>query len=101
VETLINLCKIVSNINNLNVCSYEEALHPMGFKAVSIVDNEMAIGPRKVSSEKILLCWACRSNHAIYVTKFSLIGCIACSSTLIIHFTSSFFSLNSEKNEDR
>ena len=72
----------------------------MGFKAVSIVDNEMAIGPRKVY-EKILLCWACRSNHAIYVAKFSLIGCIACSSALIIHFTSSFFSLNSKKNEDR
>lgn len=86
-ETLINLYKIVSNINNLNLCSYEEVLHPMGFKAVSIVDNEMAIGPRKVC-EKILLCWACKSNHAIDVTNFSLIGCIACSSSLIIHFTS-------------
>jgi hypothetical protein len=62
----------------------------LGFKAVSIVDNEMAIGPRKVC-EKILLllsrnllCWAC--NDAIDGTKFSLIGCMACSSSLINHF---------------
>ena len=28
--------------------SYEEALHPMGFKAVTIADNELAIEARKV-----------------------------------------------------
>ncbi|KAF5950446.1 hypothetical protein HYC85_012439 [Camellia sinensis] len=28
-------------------CSYEEFLNPIGFKAVSIVDNELAIAPRK------------------------------------------------------
>nr|CAN68137.1 hypothetical protein VITISV_035654 [Vitis vinifera] len=31
----------------VSVADYEEVLHPMGFKAVSIVDNKMAIGPRK------------------------------------------------------
>ncbi|XP_059447026.1 probable thiol methyltransferase 2 [Corylus avellana] len=31
----------------VSVSDYEEVLHPMGFKAVSIVDNEMAIEPRK------------------------------------------------------
>ncbi|CAL1404738.1 unnamed protein product [Linum trigynum] len=31
----------------VSVSDYEEVLHPMGFKAVSIVDNEMAVGPRK------------------------------------------------------
>ena len=35
-------------LNSLNLCSYEEVLLPMGFRAVSIVDNELAIGPRKV-----------------------------------------------------
>ncbi|KAI8536236.1 hypothetical protein RHMOL_Rhmol10G0240600 [Rhododendron molle] len=28
-------------------CSYEEVLHPLGFKAVSIVENDLAIGVRK------------------------------------------------------
>ncbi|OWM84793.1 probable thiol methyltransferase 2 [Punica granatum] len=31
----------------VSVSDYEEVLHPMGFKAISIVDNELAIGPRK------------------------------------------------------
>ncbi|KAJ4959321.1 hypothetical protein NE237_026432 [Protea cynaroides] len=31
----------------VSVADYEEVLHPMGFKAISIVDNELAIGPRK------------------------------------------------------
>ncbi|KAJ4723902.1 Thiocyanate methyltransferase 1 [Melia azedarach] len=29
------------------VSDYEKVLHPMGFRATSIVDNELAIGPRK------------------------------------------------------
>lgn len=32
----------------LDVHRYEEVLHPVGFRAVSILDNELAIGPRKV-----------------------------------------------------
>ncbi|KAF8393720.1 hypothetical protein HHK36_019918 [Tetracentron sinense] len=31
----------------VSVADYEEVLHPMGFKAISIVDNDLAIGPRK------------------------------------------------------
>lgn len=31
----------------VSISDYEEVLHPMGFRAVSIVDNELAIGPRK------------------------------------------------------
>lgn len=31
----------------VSISDYEEVLLPMGFRAVSIVDNEMAIGPRK------------------------------------------------------
>lgn len=31
----------------VSISDYEEVLHPMGFKAISIVDNELAIGPRK------------------------------------------------------
>lgn len=30
------------------MCSYEEVLSPVGFKALSIEDNEFAVGPRKV-----------------------------------------------------
>ena len=30
------------------LCSYEEALRPLGFHAVSIVDNELAVDRRKV-----------------------------------------------------
>ncbi|XVE62107.1 hypothetical protein DITRI_Ditri06bG0092800 [Diplodiscus trichospermus] len=32
----------------VSIADYEEVLHPMGFKAVSIVDNELAIEVRKV-----------------------------------------------------
>ncbi|XP_035548379.1 probable thiol methyltransferase 2 isoform X2 [Juglans regia] len=31
----------------VSVSDYEEVLHPMGFKAISIVDNELAIRPRQ------------------------------------------------------
>ncbi|GAY50619.1 hypothetical protein CUMW_128090 [Citrus unshiu] len=31
----------------VSVSDYEEVLHPMGFQAISIVDNKLAIGPRK------------------------------------------------------
>ncbi|KAF3954971.1 hypothetical protein CMV_019754 [Castanea mollissima] len=31
----------------VSISDYEEVLLPMGFRAVSIVDNELAIGPRK------------------------------------------------------
>ncbi|KAL6275075.1 hypothetical protein ACE6H2_025767 [Prunus campanulata] len=31
----------------VSVSDYEEVLHPMGFKATSIVDNELAVPPRK------------------------------------------------------
>lgn len=31
----------------VSVSDYEELLHPMGFKAISIMDNELAVGPRK------------------------------------------------------
>ncbi|KAM4105601.1 hypothetical protein ACB094_04G003800 [Castanea mollissima] len=31
----------------VSILDYEEVLLPMGFRAVSIVDNELAIGPRK------------------------------------------------------
>ncbi|XP_006442040.2 probable thiol methyltransferase 2 isoform X1 [Citrus clementina] len=31
----------------VSVSDYEEVLHPMGFQATSIVDNKLAIGPRK------------------------------------------------------
>ncbi|XP_010101337.2 probable thiol methyltransferase 2 isoform X2 [Morus notabilis] len=31
----------------VSVSDYEEVLHPMGFKAISITDNELAVGPRK------------------------------------------------------
>lgn len=31
------------------LCSYEEVLHPIGFKAIYIVENKLAIPPRKVS----------------------------------------------------
>ncbi|KAK9288702.1 hypothetical protein L1049_017165 [Liquidambar formosana] len=31
----------------VSIIDYEEVLHPMGFKAISIMDNELAIGPRK------------------------------------------------------
>ncbi|CAN1253558.1 Probable thiol methyltransferase 2 [Linum perenne] len=33
----------------VSVSDYEELLHPMGFKAVLIADNEQAVGPRKVT----------------------------------------------------
>ncbi|KAL7219476.1 hypothetical protein ACSBR2_012513 [Camellia fascicularis] len=36
----------------VSVADYEEFLNPIGFKAVSIVDNELAIAPRK-GSEKL------------------------------------------------
>ncbi|KAG9446860.1 hypothetical protein H6P81_012988 [Aristolochia fimbriata] len=32
---------------SVSVADYEEVLHPMGFKAVSVVDNELAVMPRK------------------------------------------------------
>ncbi|XAR64537.1 Thiol S-methyltransferase [Bertholletia excelsa] len=32
----------------LSVAAYEEVLHPIGFKTVSIVENELAVAPRKV-----------------------------------------------------
>ena len=35
-------------VYTLNLCSYEEVLHTMGHRAVSIVDNDLAILPRKV-----------------------------------------------------
>ncbi|KAH7572708.1 hypothetical protein ACOSP7_006016 [Xanthoceras sorbifolium] len=31
----------------VSVSDYEEVLHPMGFQATSIVDNELAVGPRR------------------------------------------------------
>ncbi|PON46720.1 TPMT family [Parasponia andersonii] len=31
----------------VSVSDYEKVLHPMGFNAISIVDNELAVGPRK------------------------------------------------------
>ncbi|KAL6971853.1 putative thiol methyltransferase 2 [Sarracenia purpurea var. burkii] len=31
----------------VSIADYEEVLHPMGFKAVSIVENDLAVGPRK------------------------------------------------------
>ncbi|XP_042482364.1 probable thiol methyltransferase 2 [Macadamia integrifolia] len=31
----------------VSVADYKEVLHPMGFKEISIVDNELAVGPRK------------------------------------------------------
>lgn len=31
----------------VSIADYEEVLHPLGFKAVSIVENDMAIGARK------------------------------------------------------
>ncbi|GAV67149.1 TPMT domain-containing protein [Cephalotus follicularis] len=36
----------------VSISEYEKVLHPMGFKAISIVDNEMAIG-RRMGKEKI------------------------------------------------
>lgn len=30
-----------------SVADYEEVLHPLGFHAISIVENELAVGPRK------------------------------------------------------
>lgn len=40
----------------LDVCSYEEVLHPIGFRAISILENELAIGPRKVcKSQEIFM----------------------------------------------
>lgn len=30
------------------MCSYEEVLNPLGFKQISIEDNELAVKPRKV-----------------------------------------------------
>ncbi|XP_028100614.1 probable thiol methyltransferase 2 isoform X3 [Camellia sinensis] len=36
----------------VSVADYEEFLNPIGLKAVSIVDNELAIAPRKVSKLK-------------------------------------------------
>ncbi|KAK1270373.1 putative thiol methyltransferase 2 [Acorus gramineus] len=32
---------------NVSLDTYEEVLHPMGFRAISVEDNELAIGPRK------------------------------------------------------
>lgn len=37
------------------MCSYEEVLHPMGFKAISILDNDLAVKPRKVCIEIALV----------------------------------------------
>lgn len=37
-----------SSFLDSNLCSYEEVLHPMGFKAISISDNDLAVLPRKV-----------------------------------------------------
>ncbi|OVA11042.1 TPMT family [Macleaya cordata] len=34
----------------VSVTDYEEVLHPMGFKAISIIDNELAIGQRRDTS---------------------------------------------------
>ncbi|XP_038678869.1 probable thiol methyltransferase 2 isoform X2 [Tripterygium wilfordii] len=31
----------------VSIADYEEVLHPMGFKAISIVDNQLAVGPRR------------------------------------------------------
>ncbi|KAK2641608.1 hypothetical protein Ddye_023371 [Dipteronia dyeriana] len=31
----------------VSVSDYKEVLHPMGFQAISIVDNELAVGPRR------------------------------------------------------
>ncbi|XP_056172256.1 probable thiol methyltransferase 2 isoform X2 [Syzygium oleosum] len=36
----------------VSISDYEEVLCPMGFKAISIMDNELAVGPRK-GKEKI------------------------------------------------
>nr|XP_017223639.1 PREDICTED: probable thiol methyltransferase 2 isoform X3 [Daucus carota subsp. sativus] len=33
----------------VSVADYEEVLHPIGFRAISILENELAIGPRKNS----------------------------------------------------
>ncbi|KAJ8651089.1 hypothetical protein MRB53_004112 [Persea americana] len=30
-----------------SLADYEEVLHPMGFEAISVIDNELAVGPRK------------------------------------------------------
>ncbi|KAF5466153.1 hypothetical protein F2P56_016105 [Juglans regia] len=46
-ELITLMFPIFFNVNDLNLCSYEEVLHPMGFKAISIVDNELAIRPRQ------------------------------------------------------
>ena len=47
-DVCLHLQLFFFKLTNLNLCSYEEVLLPMGFRAVSIVDNELAIGPRKV-----------------------------------------------------
>ncbi|XP_052207582.1 probable thiol methyltransferase 2 [Diospyros lotus] len=31
----------------VSVADYEEVLHPMGFRAISVVENELAVGPRR------------------------------------------------------
>ncbi|XAR54723.1 Thiol S-methyltransferase [Bertholletia excelsa] len=31
----------------LSIADYEELLHPMGFEAVSVAENKLAVGPRK------------------------------------------------------
>lgn len=38
-------------ITHLHLYSYEEVLHPLGFRATAIVDNELAIEPRKVCED--------------------------------------------------
>ncbi|KAL5578610.1 hypothetical protein UlMin_011052 [Ulmus minor] len=45
----------------VSVTDYEKELHPIGFKAISITDNELAVGPRKGREKlgrwkKSLLC---------------------------------------------
>ncbi|CAN0922980.1 Probable thiol methyltransferase 2 [Linum grandiflorum] len=38
----------------VSVSEYEELLHPMGFKAVLIADNELAVGPRKARNSVMI-----------------------------------------------
>ncbi|KAG1328242.1 Thiocyanate methyltransferase 1 [Cocos nucifera] len=49
---LITLIYLISDQDegppyNVTVADYENVLNPVGFKALSIVDNELAVGPRK------------------------------------------------------
>lgn len=43
---------MITSVND----SYEDVLHPLGFKAVLINDNELAVPPRKVNIETFSIC---------------------------------------------